>query len=172
MSNLCLIKVVLWNPSSDVSSPNHAFHENVVALMDTLAKMHEIYLIVHLNSEEEQQQVTHLLEKSGLLASLDARKILYCSTEEGKIHMIRHIEPHIHVEGGWELDDGEDIVRKLRPFLQKVIWVITRRRRSSFNQAKLKASDQGILAANVELAEKFVETSLAREAGFVVAEDE
>lgn len=163
----------MWNPSSDVESPNHAFQENATALLGQLAQLYDIYLIVHMTSEDERAQINDLLANAGLTEKgcIDRRKILYCSTEEGKIHMIRHIEPQTHVEGGWELDDGEDIVRKLRPFVSKLVWVITRRRRSSFNQAKLKESDQGILGANVELTEKLLDTSIAREVGFFVRDE-
>jgi hypothetical protein len=100
------------------------------------------------------------------LEGLDRRRVLFCSTEEGKIHLIRHLESQLHIEGGWECDDGEDIVRKIRPFVPKVIWVITKRRRSSFNQANLKADDHGVVGNNVELTDHLVDTSLARELGF------
>ncbi|KAI7886072.1 hypothetical protein K492DRAFT_217167 [Lichtheimia hyalospora FSU 10163] len=167
---LSLKNTVLWNPSSDVDTPNHAFQEKAVTMITRLAQLYDIYTIIHINSDEERDQIYELLTKAGLLDVLDNRKILQCSTEEGKIHMIRHIEPHVHIEGGWELDDGEDIVRKLRPFVAKLVWVITRRRRSSFNQARLKESDQGILGPNVELTEKLLDTSFAREVGYSTEE--
>ncbi|KAI9315310.1 hypothetical protein BX666DRAFT_1961455 [Dichotomocladium elegans] len=167
---LSLKNTVLWNPSSDVDTPNHAFQEKAVTVVSRLAQIYDIYLIIHINSDDEREQIDKLLQKAGLMDVLDSRKILRCSTEEGKIHMIRHIEPHVHIEGGWELDDGEDIVRKIRPFVNKVVWIITRRRRSSFNQARLKESDQGILGPNVELTEKLIETSLALEVGIEVAD--
>ncbi|KAI8146028.1 hypothetical protein BJV82DRAFT_509977 [Fennellomyces sp. T-0311] len=171
---LSLKNTVLWNPSSDVNTPNHAFHENAAIALTRLTQLYDVHVVIHVGSKDEQEQIQRLLTNAGLLDKgvLDSRKILWCSTEEGKIHMIRHIEPHIHIEGGWELDDGEDIVRKLRPFVSRLIWVITRRRRSSFNQARLKESDQGILGQNVELAEKLLETSIAQEVGFAVDDED
>ena len=165
---------MLWNPSSDVDTPNHAFHENAAIALNRLTQLYDVHIIIHVSSDDEKDQINRLLQNAGLLENnvLDPRKILWCSTEEGKIHMIRHIEPAVHIEGGWELDDGEDIVRKLRPFVSRLIWVITRRRRSSFNQARLKESDQGIMGANVELAEKLLETTLGKELGFSVGEEE
>ncbi|KAG0169812.1 hypothetical protein DFQ28_002866 [Apophysomyces sp. BC1034] len=163
---ISLKNCILWNPSSDVNTPNHAFHENATVLLTRLCQIYDVYLIIHINSENERNEILGLLENASVLSQLDSRKILYCSTEKGKVHMIRHIDPQIHVEGGWELDDGEDIVRTLRPHVQKLLWVITRRRRSSFNQSKLKDSDQGILGPNVELTDQFMDSSLAREVGF------
>ncbi|KAI9272618.1 hypothetical protein BDA99DRAFT_498765 [Phascolomyces articulosus] len=171
---LSLKNTVLWNPSSDVDTPNHAFHENAAIALNRLTQLYDVHVIIHVSSDDEREQINRLLQNAGLLEKglLDPRKILWCATEEGKIHMIRHIEPAVHIEGGWELDDGEDIVRKLRPFVSRLIWVITRRRRSSFNQARLKESDQGIIGANVELAEKLLETSIGNELGFTVVEEE
>ncbi|KAI7870126.1 hypothetical protein BDF14DRAFT_1774926 [Spinellus fusiger] len=164
---LSLKNTILWNPSSDVNAPNHAFHENAAILLLKLAQAHEVYLIIHIHSDEERHQIQQLLENAGLVSPhhIDKRRILFCSTEQGKIHLIRHIEPNVHIEGGWELDDGEDIVRKVRPFVNKLIWVMTRRRRTSFNQAKLKESDEGVMGHNVELTDQLSDTTLAREAG-------
>lgn len=151
---------MLWNPSSDVHTPNHAFHENAATVLSRLAQVYDVYVIVHINSDEERRQILELLENAGLTDVLDTRKILVCSTEEGKIHMVRHIEPYIHVEGGWECDDGEDIVQSLRPFVSKLVWVI---RRHKDNGKVKEAPDMG---ANVELTEKLLDTSIAREVGF------
>ncbi|KAL0095297.1 hypothetical protein F4703DRAFT_1938622 [Phycomyces blakesleeanus] len=160
---------ILWNPSPDVNVPNHAFHENGAILLLRLAQANEVYLIIHIHSEDERHQIQKLLENASLVGPrlIDSRRILYCSTEQGKIHLIRHIEPAIHIEGGWELDDGEDIVRKVRPFVNKLIWVVTRRRRTSFNQSKLKESDEGVMGHNVELTDKLSDTSLAQEVGIL-----
>ncbi|KAL0097491.1 hypothetical protein J3Q64DRAFT_1670739 [Phycomyces blakesleeanus] len=166
---LSLKNTILWNPSPDVNVPNHAFHENGAILLLRLAQANEVYLIIHIHSEDERHQIQKLLENASLVGPrlIDSRRILYCSTEQGKIHLIRHIEPAIHIEGGWELDDGEDIVRKVRPFVNKLIWVVTRRRRTSFNQSKLKESDEGVMGHNVELTDKLSDTSLAQEVGIL-----
>ncbi|CAO3653235.1 unnamed protein product [Cunninghamella echinulata] len=166
-------QTVLWNPSSDVTSPNHAFHEHGHKLLSELVKQHDVYIITHVNNEEQKEHMEHLLENANI-NQLDPRKVLFCSTEEGKIHLVRHLEPQIHIEGGWEEDDGEDIIRKLRPFIPKLIWVITKRRRSSFNtsstkkQLPLKLEDQGILGPNVELTDHLLDTSFAKELGFIL----
>ncbi|KAI8089827.1 uncharacterized protein BX664DRAFT_261992 [Halteromyces radiatus] len=162
---ISLKNTILWNPSSDVAIPNYAFHEHGQTLLSQLIQHHEVYIIIHVTSEEEQEEMKKLLES---LEGLDLRKVLFCSTEEGKVHLIRHLEPQLHIEGGWEYDDGEDMIRKLRPFVSKLIWVITKRRRSSFNQSTLKEDDQGILGSNVELTDHILDTSLARELGFIL----
>ncbi|KAG2179763.1 hypothetical protein INT43_003546, partial [Umbelopsis isabellina] len=164
---ISLKNTILWNPSSDVNSPNHAFHERSTYLLQQLSSHYHIYIIVHMNSPQERELIDEMLTNSGMFKFIDRRKLLYCETEEGKIHMIRHLEPAVHVEGGWEQDDGEDIVRKIRTFVGKVVWVITRRRRSSFGKNGVKAGDEDIIGPNVEITEKLIESSLAREVNVV-----
>lgn len=167
MMTISLKNTILWNPSSDVNSPNHAFHERSTYLLQQLSSHYHIYIIVHMNSPQERELIDEMLTNSGMFKFIDRRKLLYCETEEGKIHMIRHLEPAVHVEGGWEQDDGEDIVRKIRTFVGKVVWVITRRRRSSFGKDGVKAGDEDIIGPNVEITEKVIESSLAREVNVV-----
>jgi hypothetical protein len=85
-----------------------------------------------------------------------------------KVDLIQTLSPAVHVEGGWEVDDGEEIVRQLRSSVQKLVWVITRRRRTSFNKENLKSKDQDLLVDSVELTDSLLDTSLAREAGFTM----
>lgn len=109
----------MWNPSSDFNTPNHAFHENTVTLLNKLTHIYDIYVIIQLNSDQERHQITQLLNNANIL--LDSRKILYCSTEQGKLHLIRHIQPQIHVEGGCESDDGSFIINGLN--VEQKIWI-------------------------------------------------
>lgn len=78
--------------------------------------------------------------------------------------------PAVHVEGGCELNDGEDIIRGLQSSLvvDKIVWVMTRRRRASFNKDNIKPKDQDILADGLELTDSLLDSSLAREASFFI----
>ncbi|KAG0746850.1 hypothetical protein G6F62_001617 [Rhizopus arrhizus] len=160
---ISLKNTVLWNPSSDVSM--YAFHEKSLQLLERLSYLYEIYLIIHVNSEEERNHIQTLLENSqgNIFAKsggcIDYRKIIYCSEEEGKMHIIRHIESSVHIEGGWEQDDGEEIVKKLKPFMNKIIWIITKARKDSLKHEETR----GGLGHNIELVEKLLDTSVARE---------
>ncbi|KAI8804003.1 hypothetical protein BJ742DRAFT_857150 [Cladochytrium replicatum] len=95
--------IILWNPSPDPMNPNYAFNEALLPYLTKLyaSQLYDIYLITVVSSDKEEEQITELLSSStsGLLSSgLDPRKILFCDTEEGKSHIVRHIEPHIHVD--------------------------------------------------------------------------
>jgi hypothetical protein len=138
----------------------YAFHENVLQLIIRLTYVYDIYIIIHISSVKERDRIQFLLENTqgGLFTGgyMDHRKIIYCSEEEGKVHIIRHIEPVIHIEGGWEEDDGEKIVKRLQPFVNKIVWIVTKRKMD------LMKSDHD-LKHNVELTERLVDTSIAHE---------
>jgi hypothetical protein len=59
----------------------------------------DIYLVMRVTTDAEQSQISTLLASSGLYAAgLDSRKIIYCDTEEGVAHIVKHLQPNIHVE--------------------------------------------------------------------------
>ncbi|KAI9360136.1 hypothetical protein BD770DRAFT_362208 [Pilaira anomala] len=152
-----LKNTVLWNPSPDVDTPMYGFQEKSIQTLTRLSYLYDLYIIVQVNSDEEKGNIQQLLENASsvdglLFDSVDKRKILYCSEEEGKIHIVRHIEPFIHVEGGWEKDDGEEIVSKLKPFVSKIIWIMAKRRLDLVTPMK-----------NIELSDLLIETSIAQE---------
>ncbi|CAO3624714.1 unnamed protein product [Cunninghamella blakesleeana] len=166
---ISLKNTILWNPSQDVNSPNHAFHENAIQLLTQLCQRYEVYLLVHINHQEEKEQIDYLLKPTIQNQIIESSQIIYCQSEQEKYDLIQQqLVPSIHIEGGWELDDGEDMIRQLRSSIQQVVWVITRRRRTSFNQDNIKQKDKDILANNVELTDSILDTSLAREMGYFI----
>ena len=82
---------MLWNPSSDPDSPNHAFIENIVPFLHQLSKIYVIHLICPVSSEQEKQQILGHLRNSKLFSSkvIDERRVLFCESDQGKIHIIR-----------------------------------------------------------------------------------
>lgn len=145
----------------------YGFAENSTQLLTRLNYTYDIYVIVHVNSTDQKQNIQQLLDNAKVFKEhIDSRKIIYCSNEEGKIHIIRHIEPFIHVEGGWEKDDGEDMVKKLKPFVNKIIWLVTKRRRDSFRVENIKEEDRQLLGHSIEIAESLMNTTIAKEVKF------
>ena len=89
-------------------------------LLNRLAQVYDIYVMVQMASESERHQIQRLLNNAHLM--LDPRKILYCSTEQGKMHLIQHIQPFMHIEGGSETNDGRQLLEQLVHVEQK-IWI-------------------------------------------------
>ncbi|CAO3642815.1 unnamed protein product [Mucor hiemalis] len=146
---ISLKNTVLWNPSRDVNTPNHAFHENTVLLLNKLAQVYDIYVMIQMSNEMERHQIQQLLNNANLV--MDSRKILYCSTEQGKLHLIKHIQPSVHVEGGSELDDGQFIIDELKHSnIEQRIWITS-------NQSK---------DSSLQCVDNILKTSIAKQVGF------
>jgi hypothetical protein len=105
-----------------------------------------------MNSELERHQIHQLLSNASL--SIDPRKILYCSTEQGKLHLIKHIQPSIHVEGGCELDNGSFIIKELLNLVEQKIWI------------KSGGDDNDNESNNIEIADNILKTCIAKQVGF------
>ncbi|KAI9282254.1 hypothetical protein BY458DRAFT_497638 [Sporodiniella umbellata] len=149
---ISLKNTVLWNPSQDVNVPNHAFHENSVILLSKLSQSYDIYLIAHTNTKEEQQQIHQLLTKANVFKWIDSKKrVIYCSSPLEKIQCIHDIEPFIHIEGGWELGDGSEIIGNLQN--TRTIWVLP-------NQKKRAHYEQ--YYEYVEITDRIVNVSIAK----------
>jgi hypothetical protein len=130
-----------------------------------LSQLYDVYVIIHINSEEEKAQIHQLLKNANILnqsnqGSIDERKVLYCSSEEGKVHIIKHLEPSIHIEGGWEKDDGHILVQSLYevPSVQHIVWVVSNQIRP-FHEGSVDGS-------MIELADKMINSTLAKQVGF------
>ena len=82
------------------------------------SELYNIHIIIVVESELEVTQITNLMNSSGLAAAgLDTRRMLFCDTEEGKSHIVRHIEPAIH------LDSNDDVISRLAPFVNRIVRV-------------------------------------------------
>lgn len=108
--------------------------------------------MVQMSHELERHQIQQLLNNANL--AIDSRKILYCSTEQGKLHLIKHIQPSIHVEGGGELDDGQFIIDQLKSSnIEQRIWIT-----SSDNHTTTDS--------NLQCVDNILKTSIAKQVGF------
>ncbi|KAG1452112.1 hypothetical protein G6F46_002676 [Rhizopus delemar] len=146
---ISLKNTVLWNPSRDVNTPNHAFHENTIPLLVRWSSAFDIYVIAHTTTPQDKHQIETLLNNSNLFNFIDSRKVLYCSSEQGKLHLIKQIEPSVHIEGGWELEDGSDIVQRLED--TRVIWILPNQKKRELYQH-----------FDMEITDHVLNTSLAR----------
>ncbi|KAJ3149545.1 hypothetical protein HDU89_003596 [Geranomyces variabilis] len=114
--------IIVWNPSPDPATPNHAFRESALPYLQSLVKSQnpriQIHLITVVSSDEEEAQIRELLKASGLYADgLDERRVLFCGTEEGKAHLVRHIEPAVHV------DQDDEVIERLAPYVKRLVRV-------------------------------------------------
>jgi len=86
---------LFWNPSSDPQQPNVGFVEKTVAALEKLVaqRQYDIHLICRVCSDAEELQLADLL--AGFIGRCE---VVYCETQAGKAHIVRHLEPAIHIE--------------------------------------------------------------------------
>nr|CAG8563467.1 3322_t:CDS:2 [Entrophospora candida]CAG8573868.1 1693_t:CDS:2 [Entrophospora candida] len=84
---------------------------------------YDVYLVCPISNEQEKHQIISLLSNENLFSTkvIDKRKVIFCETEEGKVHIIRHIKASVHIESGL---NNEDVVGLVRSFVDNVIWVL------------------------------------------------
>jgi hypothetical protein len=74
-----------------------------------VAPMNDIYLITKVQNDEEESQVMQLLTDQNLsinplvtfkavVNSHKTKKLLFCETDEGRAHVTRQLEAHVHVD--------------------------------------------------------------------------
>ncbi|KAI9205391.1 uncharacterized protein BJ171DRAFT_72956 [Polychytrium aggregatum] len=110
--------VLLWNPSPDPSQPNFAFRESCIPFLQNMLQHGRwlIHIIVVVSSDKEEEQIKALFEASGLYeAGLDPKRVLFCESEMGKSHIVRHINPACHVDG------SDQVIEYLATVLPQVI---------------------------------------------------
>ncbi|CAG8594883.1 15272_t:CDS:2 [Funneliformis caledonium] len=142
--SISMKNTLLWNPSTDPDSPNHAFYESIVPFLHQLSKIYVIHLVCPVSSTQEKEQILGLLRSAKLFSSkvIDERRVLFCESDEGKIHIIRHLEASVHVEGGV---NGEEAVEMVRGFVGSVLWAIR-----GGNSEPVNRSEANEVKANVD----------------------
>jgi len=78
----------------------------------------ELFLITQVSSDQEEAYFAGLIQESGLVQhGLDPRKILFCSTSEGRRHMVRQLDPLLHI------DANPTVIQELQPHISELIWI-------------------------------------------------
>lgn len=59
----------------------------------------DLYIIARVTSDEMETSVRKALRNAGAFeAGVDERKVLFCETQQGRVSMVRQIEPHLHID--------------------------------------------------------------------------
>lgn len=74
-------------------------YQNLSRLLETLSTNCSIYLIIPIANVNEQQLLQNrLLEEVPNFLNKNPQRLLFCSTEIGKVAFVRQIKPHLHIE--------------------------------------------------------------------------
>lgn len=90
-----------WQPS--LLQEAATLRTEATDLLKEVASCADIYIITHVLDDVGQAVVTGALEAAGLLGhgvgEIRPHKLLFCNTVEGKVSIVRQLEPDLHVDG-------------------------------------------------------------------------
>jgi hypothetical protein len=74
-----------------------------------------LYVVSRVRDDAMEGEVRTALREAGVFAAgMDERKVLFCETADGRVSVVRQLEPHLHI------DRRADIVTSLQRFIKFV----------------------------------------------------
>jgi hypothetical protein len=105
-------------------------------IVKEMCRLAEVTVLAHVTDDVGQAAVTGALEAAGLVGSsqgqLKPHRLLFCSTPEGKVSMVRQLDPELHIDG------SRATVDSLQRFIPQLLLV-----------AKPSGQAGAVLAANI-----------------------
>ncbi|GAB4813351.1 hypothetical protein N2152v2_000397 [Parachlorella kessleri] len=90
-------------------------------LLSTGGKGPAVYLLTHVEGDVGEAVVRGALEHAGLVGpargQLPPHRLLFCSTPEGKVSIVRQVEPDVHFDAQWET------IWELQRFMKRLVYV-------------------------------------------------
>jgi hypothetical protein len=77
--------------------------EEAAAVVREMARLVNVFVVAHVVDDVGETTVRGALEFGGLVGSgpgqIPAHRVLFCSTLEGKVSLVRQLEPELHIDG-------------------------------------------------------------------------
>ncbi|KAJ3072654.1 hypothetical protein HDU98_003177 [Podochytrium sp. JEL0797] len=119
--SISIANIIMWNPSTDKAHPTFAFHPESLRFLTQLLQSPlrpTVTLIATVSSKEQEDQIMHLLDSNALFSKgLDERRVLFCDTVQGRVHLVKHLGSLVHV------DDDDQVLMDLLPHVKRLIRV-------------------------------------------------
>lgn len=114
-----LLGVVLEERSPEELQHHATLRSSVVEVLLEISRFCDIYLIERILDDESGERILLALENTGLFKSggLMKDKVLFCSTDNGRLSFVRQLEPDLHV------DTNPDILSQLARFIRYQLYI-------------------------------------------------
>lgn len=114
-----LLGVILEEKNPEELQKHATVRPSVVEVLREIAKCCDFYLMERVLDDESEERVLSAMENAGLFCSggLARDKVLFCSTENGRISFVRQIE------ADWHVDSNLDIVSQLTRFIRCQLYI-------------------------------------------------
>ncbi|XP_019167722.1 PREDICTED: peroxisome biogenesis protein 22-like [Ipomoea nil] len=109
-----LLGVILEETTPEELQKQVTVRSSVLEVLLEITKYCDLYLMERVLDDESEKKVLLALEDAGVFTSggLVKDKVLFCSTENGRISFVRQLEPD------WHIDINPDIVTQLARFIK------------------------------------------------------
>ncbi|XAR68083.1 hypothetical protein NMG60_11003086 [Bertholletia excelsa] len=114
-----LLGVVLEETSLEELQKQATVRSSVLDVLLEITKFNDLYLVEKVLDDESEKKVLLALEDAGAFTSgsLVKDKVLFCSTENGRISFVRQLDPD------WHIDTNPEIAHQLRRFIKYQLYI-------------------------------------------------
>jgi len=107
----------IFSSTDNPEEPFQPIASGLPALFKLLGQ-NDVYLITKVDTKTQERHIMRLLEDTGLLwAGLNPNKVLFCSTDEGRVHIARQLDVHFYI------DNNFSVISQLQPHLPKLLYI-------------------------------------------------
>ncbi|KAH7662202.1 hypothetical protein IHE45_15G117200 [Dioscorea alata] len=110
----CLLGIVLEETNPDDLQKTVTVKSSVLEILLEMTKCCDLYLMERILDDESEEKVISALNDAGIFTSgsFVSDKVLFCSTENGRVSFVRQLEPD------WHIDTDFEIVSQLARFIK------------------------------------------------------
>ncbi|KAI3922823.1 hypothetical protein MKW98_006954 [Papaver atlanticum] len=114
-----LLGVILEEETPEELKEHATVRSPVVEILWEISRSCDVYLMDRIIDDESGERVLLALENAGLFEAgcLTRDKVLFCSTENGRMSFIRQLEPD------WHVDSNPEIVSQLSRFIRYQLYI-------------------------------------------------
>ncbi|RAL50351.1 hypothetical protein DM860_008025 [Cuscuta australis] len=114
-----LLGVILKETSPEELQKQVTVRSSVLEVLLEITKFCDLYLMERVLDDESEKKVILALEDAGVFTSggLVKDKVLFCSTENGRISFVRQLEPD------WHVDSNPEIISQLARFIKYQLYI-------------------------------------------------
>ncbi|XP_042442684.1 peroxisome biogenesis protein 22-like [Zingiber officinale] len=114
-----LLGVILQEKTPEELQKHATIRLPVLEVVKEICKHCDLYLMETVLDDESEERVLSALENSGIFQSggLIKDKVLFCSTETGRISFVRQLE------ADWHIDSNLDIISQLSRFIRFQLYI-------------------------------------------------
>ncbi|XP_076955811.1 peroxisome biogenesis protein 22-like [Bidens hawaiensis] len=124
-----LLGVILEENTPEELQNQATVKSSVLEVVSEMTKYCNLYLMEGVLDDESQMRVLTALENAGIFTSggLVKDKVLFCSTENGRMSFVWQLEPD------WDIDSNPEITSQLARFIRHRLHITTKTERIASN---------------------------------------